>query len=94
MCSAPLLPALIASHGIHSAIPLRDDLIYGPEAIAKELGLDKAMPIGKAIRRVYKMRERGKAPIFYLDGVGLVARKSALAAYLLQRELDAEVGQR
>jgi len=57
---------------------LQSDLLCGAKAIADALGCKP--------RRVYHLAERGLMPIWNEPGIGLVARKSSLAAYFKKRE--------
>lgn len=53
--------------------PLADDLLQGAEEIAAFTGLKR--------RTIYHAAERGSLPIRRVEGVGLVALKSALRAF-------------
>jgi hypothetical protein len=63
---------------------LKDDLLYGAEEIRDYLRLHD-------VRQVFRLRQKGAAPIFNTPGIGLTARKSALDAYFdrLENGLDA-----
>lgn len=75
-----LLPDRLRSPGpAQEPEKLGDDLLYGAKAIQEELKL-------RSVRQVYHLREKGAAPIFEMAGVGLVARKSALRAWIKRLE--------
>ncbi len=67
-------------------IELQGDLLCGAKAIADALG--------RKPRRVYHLAERGQMPIWNEPGIGLVARKSSLAAYFKKREHQTLVSDR
>ena len=58
---------------------LKDDLLYGADEIRDYLRLRDA-------RQVFRLRQKGQAPIFNTPGIGLTARKSALDAYFARLE--------
>lgn len=65
-----------------NAPPLKDDLIYGVEAIRDELNLRNA-------KQVYHLHKRSNAPIFMMEGIGLCARRSGLRAWIARKETAA-----
>ncbi len=71
------------------------DLLIGAEAIARFLGW-RSKAGGWNVRRVYHCAEKGSLPIHKHDGLGLVARQTALRAHFefldrqFQNSLDAE----
>lgn len=67
---------------------LADDMLYGAEAIRDYLGIQPRDRRG--LKKVYYLRERRGWPIFYLDGVGIAARKSSLRAFVARQERDRE----
>jgi hypothetical protein len=78
--SRPLLPDRLRTAAIDKEPErLGDDLLYGAKAIQEELKL-------RSVRQVYHMREKGAAPIFEMAGIGLVARKSTLRAWIRRLE--------
>lgn len=94
MPAPTLLPPSVAASAREPQ--LCDDMLHGIDEIAKALGLDR-LGQDRARRAIYEMRRRGRVPIFHLDGVGLVARRSALRAYIERQEaeaLDRKRGQR
>lgn len=67
---------------VDDAPPLKDDLIYGVEALRAELHL-------RNTKQVYHLRERSNVPIFMMEGVGLCARRSALRLWVRRKEEEA-----
>lgn len=65
---------------------LADDMIYGADAIAAELGLTAGRTAHQARKAVYKLHAAGRMPILKLDGVGFAARRSALKAFIERQE--------
>jgi hypothetical protein len=74
-----LLPARLSAPADPPRPSLKDDLLYGAEEIREFLRL-------RDVRQVFRLREKGKAPIFNTPGIGLTARKSALVAYFNRLE--------
>ncbi|WP_395020210.1 hypothetical protein [Dongia sp.] len=60
---------------------LKDDILYGAEEIRAYLRLRDA-------RQVFRLRQKGHAPIFNTPGVGLTARKSGLDEYFAKLEAE------
>lgn len=60
---------------------LGDDLLIGAEEIARFLNWRSRSGNGYNVRRVYHVAERRALPIHKQDGLGLVARKTALRAH-------------
>lgn len=56
------------------------DILTGADSIAKGVGIKR--------KQVYTLRERGKAPIRHIDGLGLVASKQELMDYLLGKHQE------
>lgn len=67
---------------------LADDMIYGVDNIARELGLDR-LGAKRGAKAVYELHRKGGAPIFKLEGVGFAARRSALRGWVLRKEAEA-----
>jgi hypothetical protein len=61
--------------------PLREDILYGVEAIQAEMNFPTA-------KHVYRMREKTDCPIFIMPGVGIAARKTALIEWVLRIECE------
>jgi len=74
-----LLPTRLSAPAPAPKPALKDDLLYGAEEIRAFLRL-------KDIRQVFRLRQKGQAPIFNTPGIGLTARKSALNAYFARLE--------
>ena len=56
------------------------DILTGADSIAKAIGIRR--------KQVYALRQRGKAPIRHVDGIGLVASKQELTDYLLGKHQE------
>jgi len=69
------------------------DLLEGADAIARELGWIKQDGRPNR-RRVYHLMEKGTLPIHKINGIGLVARKSALKAFFDKLDNGSENGAR
>ncbi len=65
---------------------LATDLLEGASAIAEFVFGDRA-----AARRVYRLRDKGRLPVIRVGG-RLVARRSALRQWFIERERDAARG--
>lgn len=69
---------------------LRDDLLVGADAIARELNW--VTPSGQLNRRrVYHVAQHGDLPIHHIKGLGVCARRSAIKNFferLDQQRLD------
>jgi hypothetical protein len=76
-----LLPPRLQAPAPTGKPSLKDDLLYGAEEIRDYLRLRDA-------RQVFRLREKGQAPIFSTPGIGLTARKSALDAYFARLESE------
>jgi hypothetical protein len=74
-----LLPSRLTAPAEPPRPALKDDILYGAEEIRNFLRL-------KDVRQVFRLRQKGQAPIFNTPGIGLTARKSALDAYFTRLE--------
>ncbi len=68
--------------------PLAEELLIGAQAIARFLGWKSTDGQGWNTRRVYHVAERRLLPVHKQDGLGLVARKSALRAHFERLDQD------